>query len=97
MKVERSVRREEIGRAAGDLPIPLDSDPRETCLQGSDSSCEQWQLTDGRKPCSCRDADTAKFDDRRVDSGCRGSRERRVQKFDRSSEIRSHFGSSRCG
>ena len=28
------------------------------------SSCEQWQLTDGKQPCGCRDADTAKFDDR---------------------------------
>ena len=44
---------------------------KETCLEGSDSNCEQWQITDGRQPCSCRDADTAKFN-RRVKSGCRG-------------------------
>ena len=65
-EVERSVgRREEIGRAAGELPvqqglrempIPLDSDPRK----------RRVMETHGRKPCSCRDADTAKFDDGRV-------------------------------
>ena len=40
------------------MPIPPDSDPRKRrAHEGSDSSCEQWQLTDGRQPCSCRDAE----------------------------------------
>ena len=56
-----------------DVPIPPDLDPREreTCNESSDSSCEQWQLADGRQLCSCRDADTAKFDGRRVKNGRR--------------------------
>ena len=65
------------------MPIPPDSDPRKRrVMKAGDSSCEQWQLTDGRQPCSCRDADTAKFDGRRVKNGCRGGRERRIQKFE---------------
>ena len=44
------------------------------CTESSDSSCEQQQLADGRQP--CRDADTAKFDGRRVKNGRRGERER---------------------
>ena len=64
--VERG--REEIRSTAGelavpqefeDMPIPPGLRPEsETCHEGSDSSCKQWQLTDGRQPCSCRDADT---------------------------------------
>ena len=57
------------------MPIPLGSDLRKTCREGSDSSCEQWKLTDGRQPCT--DADMEKCDDRRVKNGCRGKRERR--------------------
>ena len=74
-EVGRNVRRrEDIGSTAGELaepqelkdtPIQPEPDPRKrTCHEGSDSSCEQWQLTDGRQPCSCRDADKVKFDDR---------------------------------
>ena len=72
-EVERNVRRrEEISSTAEELtapqnlkdtPIPPDSDSKKTCHEGIDSSCEQWQLTDGRWPCSCRDADTVNFDD----------------------------------
>ena len=46
------------------MTITPDSDPRKRrALKAVTSSCEQWQLADGRQPCHCRDADTAKFDD----------------------------------
>ena len=55
------------------MPIPPGSDSeKEACHEGINGSCEQWQLTDGRKPCSCRDAETAKFDDRRVKKDVEG-------------------------
>ena len=86
-EVERKVRRrEEIGSTAAalavpqelkDMPIPPDSDRRERRTTKA-----QRQLADGRQPCSCRDADTAKFDGSRVKNGRRGRRERRIQMFE---------------
>ena len=45
---------------------------KKTCTESSDNSCEEWQLTDRKQPCSGR----------RVMNGCRGRRERRIQKFE---------------
>ena len=41
---------------------------KETCHEGSDSSCEQWQLTVGRQPCSCTPTQqNSKTDESRTD------------------------------
>ena len=61
-----------FGRAAGELPTQQklkDCRSHLTQTQERDVSSRQrqqlqWQLTDGRQPCTCRVADTAKFGDR---------------------------------
>ena len=46
---------------------------KDACNESSYSGYEQWQITVGKQPCNGR----------RVKNGCRGRRERRIQKFDR--------------
>ena len=82
-EVERNVRRrEEIGRSAGEMPAPQELKdmpiPKRRVMKGATAAA-----SDGRKRCSRRDAEIAKFDDRRVKTGCRGGRET-------SPEVRKH-------
>ena len=46
------------------------------CDESSDSSCEQWQVTDGQQP----------YSDRRAKKGCRGRRETNPEVQRRTSE-----------
>ena len=74
-EVERRVRSsEEIGSSEGELAVPQELKDMRRAMKAA--------TADGWQPCSCRDADTATFDDRRVKNGCRGGRERRIQKFE---------------
>ena len=64
----------EVQQESKDVPIPSDSDPRKrraikAATATASSSCEQQQLADGRQPCNCGDADTAKFVGRWVKNG----------------------------
>ena len=82
--VERKATRvEEIESATGDRAVPREFErrleKRKRRAMKEATMVEQWRFEDGWQPRGYTDADTSKFDGRRVKNGRRGRRERRIQ------------------